>query len=184
MNALPAQDGNAAGSEPELQEDLMSEMPEMTAEEQLAMLQLAETLMRKQERILSEQLYKLKIEEVSLRRIIDNQNRRGYNATQRLETPYTQKSQVVPTGGRQGNPAEGTASSVSLLPTKRSQKDFLNGPEMLGSQPPPPPLVLSQLPSQTQFQSTVPSHNYTGGGSTPQPSTNSKPQTLYDILYF
>ena len=174
MDTLSTQDTNAGGSEPGHQEDLMSEMPEMTAEEQLAMLQLEETIMRKQERILSEQLYKLKIEEVTLRRIIDNQNRRGYNATQEAPTAPVQRSQEAPIEGGEISLTEEAESSQFMLSTEQSQRDFLYGSGMLGSQPPPPPLSPSQLASQRMPQSA--------GTSSQLPSLGS--QTLYDSLYF
>lgn len=199
--------------EPEPQDIDISEMPEMTAEEQLAMLQLSEKIMRKQERILSEQLYKLKIEEVSLRRAISNQNRKNYNSFQQQtqqsftrETPsysgravkgiYMERDYV---GEEEEEDEEELGSHPPPPPIKASEmqpqtslgstepgRNLLNEPDMLGPQPPPPPITLTQLPLPTPLHSSRVSHDFAMGSLNSQPSQSSRTnsQTMYDSLYF
>lgn len=148
------------------QEDTEYGMPEMTADEQLAMLILEEKIMRKQERILSEQLYKLKIEEVTLRRIIYNQKLKGC-------------------GSLQSQQSGSTVPGAQTLP--------FNIPQ--GSQPSPPPSLPSQggstedVNSNSKWGESVSSSSSGSGGGNnstfgSQSSSNAGSQSLYDSMYF
>lgn len=172
--------------------DDIPEMPEMTAEEQLAMLQLSEKIMRKQERILSEQLYKLKIEEVTLRRIINNQKWKGCSS---MQSSYSQGSAPLQQYDAAGSfeylgpqpplpPITLSEMPVTAAvgPSAITWDTLMSGSEYLGSQPPPPPIAHMSAPLQFmgESQDSVMGNTETLAS---QPSTTGS-QTLYDSLYY